>query len=235
MPVTLSQVRAWTTEHLVNAASYWSKTADQWEDVFLQMRNQSYSITWKGAGGDGLRQRTGADLSVVSGKADQLRKAAGIARNGASDIGAAQRRVLYAVEDAQNAGFTVGEDLSVTDTRSGTTPADHAARQARAEAFAGDIRARAEQLEGVDRKVARELTTTTADLGTVGTVASSGRDDVQPVDAVAGLPPDIPDRIHVVCIEHARGMPWEFECLVAYPDGTTDIYHTDEDESGIFP
>lgn len=220
---------------MVNAASYWSKTADQWEDVFLQMRNQSYSITWKGAGGDGLRQRTGADLSVVSGKADQLRKAAGIARNGASDIGAAQRRVLYAVEDAQNAGFTVGEDLSVTDTRSGTTPADHAARQARAEAFAGDIRARAEQLEGVDRKVARELTTTTADLGTVGTVASSGRDDVQPVDAVAGLPPDIPDRIHVVCIEHARGMPWEFECLVAYPDGTTDIYHTDEDESGIFP
>lgn len=235
MPVTLSQVRAWTTEHLVNAASYWSKTADQWEDVFLQMRNQSYSITWKGAGGDGLRQRTGADLSVVSGKADQLRKAAGIARNGASDIGAAQRRVLYAVEDAQNAGFTVGEDLSVTDTRSSTTPADHAARQARAEAFAGDIRARAEQLEGVDRKVARELTTTTADLGTVGTVASSGRDDVQPVDAVAGLPPDIPDRIHVVCIEHARGMPWEFECLVAYPDGTTDIYHTDEDESRIFP
>ncbi|GAB4939539.1 hypothetical protein MAHJHV50_50400 [Mycobacterium avium subsp. hominissuis] len=79
------------------------------------------------------------------------------------------------------------------------------------------------------------MTTTTADLGTVGTVASSGRDDVQPVDAVAGLPPDIPDRIHVVCIEHARGMPWEFECLVAYPDGTTDIYHTDEDESGIFP
>lgn len=235
MPATLSQIQAWNTEHLVNAAGYWSKTADHWEDVFLQMRNQSYSLPWQGAGGDGLRQRTGADLPIVSSKADQLRQAAGIARNGASDISAAQQRVLYAVEDAQNAGFNVGEDLSVTDTRASSTPAEPAARHAQAQAFAGEIRARAEQLEGADLKVARELTTTTADLGTVGTPAvSSGQHGAQPVDAVAGLPPDIPERTHVVCIEHARGMPWEFECLVAYPDGTTDIYHTDEDESGIF-
>ena len=92
------------------------KTADQWEDVFLQMRNQSHSLPWRGAGGDALRQRISADLSVVSGKADKLRQAAGIARNGASDINAAQRSALYAVADAQNAGFDVGEDLSVSYT-----------------------------------------------------------------------------------------------------------------------
>ena len=61
------------------------------------MRNQSYAIAWHGAGGDGLRQRTSADLPIVSAKADQLRQAAGIARNGASDISAAQRRVLYGI------------------------------------------------------------------------------------------------------------------------------------------
>lgn len=164
MPATLSQIRAWSTEHLIDAAAYWTQTADRWEDVFLTMRNQSHSITWRGAGGDALRQRTGSDLSVVSGKADQLRQAAGIARSGASDISAAQRRVLYGVEDAEQAGFTVGEDLSVTDTRS-TSPVERATRQAQAEAFAADIRLRAEQLDGVEVKVAGQLTTAAAGLG----------------------------------------------------------------------
>jgi hypothetical protein len=167
MPATLSQVRAWSTEHLIDAAGYWTQTADRWEDAFLTMRNQAQSITWHGAGGDALRQRTGADLSVVSGKADQLRQAAGIARNGASDISAAQRRVLYGVEDAQNAGFTVGEDLSVTDTRS-TTAAERATRQAQAEAFAADIRLRAEQLDGAEAKVAGQLTAAAGGVGSVG-------------------------------------------------------------------
>jgi hypothetical protein len=177
MPATLSQIRAWSTEHLINAANYWTRTADQWEDVFLQMRNQSYSLSWQGAGGDALRQRTGADLPVVSGKADQLRQAAEIARNGASDISAAQRRVLYAVEDAQNAGFNVGEDLSVTDTRASKTAADQAARQAQAQAFAGDIRLRAEQLEGAEQSVAGQLTASTAGMGNAGFAATPGAKD----------------------------------------------------------
>ena len=168
MPASQSLIRAWSTEHLVDAAGSWSRTADQWEDVFLQMRNQSHSIDWHGAGGDGLRQRTGADLSVVSTKADQLRQAAAIARDGASEISTAQRRVLYGVEDAENAGFTVGEDLSVADARRGGTPTERAARQAQAQAFAGDIRSRAEQLDAAEIKIAGQLTAATAGVGTVG-------------------------------------------------------------------
>ena len=157
MVATLSQIRAWSTEHLVDAAGHWTTTADQWEDAFIRIRNQSYSLTWKGDGGDGLRQRTSADLPIVSGKADQLRQAAGIARNGASEISAAQRRVLYGVEDAQNAGFQVGEDLSVTDTRTSRTAAEQAARQAQAQAFAADLRTRTEQLVGTEHRVAGQL------------------------------------------------------------------------------
>ncbi|ABL03712.1 conserved hypothetical protein [Mycobacterium ulcerans Agy99] len=40
MVPTLSQVRAWSTGHLIEATSYWTQTADQWEDVFLQMRHE---------------------------------------------------------------------------------------------------------------------------------------------------------------------------------------------------
>lgn len=192
MPATLSQIRAWGTEHLVDEASYWISTADQWEDAFLQMRNQSYAIAWEGTGGDGLRQRTGADLPTVSGKADQLRQAAGIARVGASDISAAQRRVLYAVDDAQNAGFDVGEDLSVTDTRTSGTASEKAARQGQAEAFAGDIRLSAEQLDGAEAQVAGRLTAATADLGNVSFAPTHNGNGIQLVD-FHRPPPEAPN------------------------------------------
>jgi hypothetical protein len=168
MVATLSQIRAWSTEHLVDAAGHWTTTADQWEDAFIRMRNQSYSLTWNGDGGDGLRQQTSADLSIVSGKADQLRQAAGIARSGASEVSAAQRRVLYGVEDAHNAGFQVGEDLSVTDARTSRTAAEQAARRARAQTFAADLRARTEQLVGTEHRVAGQLSATTAGVGNLG-------------------------------------------------------------------
>lgn len=164
---TLSQIHAWDTEHLISAARNWAKTADQWEDAFLQIRNQSHAITWEGAGGDGLRQRTCADLAIVSAKADHLREAGKVARNGAGTIAAAQRRVVYAVQDAYEAGFTVGEDLSVIDTRTSRTAAEQATRQAQAQAFAGDIRQRATQLIGHEHEVAAKITAATAPLSTV--------------------------------------------------------------------
>lgn len=167
MLATLSQIRAWSTEHLIDAAGYWTETADWWEDVFLQMRNQAHAIAWNGAGGDGLRQRTRADFSTVSGIADQLRRAATIARNGAGTIDAAQRRVMYAVEDAQDAGFNVGEDLSVTDTKTTQPAAVQAARLAQAQALAGDIRLRVGQLVAAENEVSGQLAATTGDVGNV--------------------------------------------------------------------
>lgn len=183
MAVTLSQIRSWSTEHLTNAAGYWTQTADHWEDAFLTMRNQSQSVTWHGAGGDALRRRTGADLSLVSDKADQLRQAAGIARNGASDISSAKQRVLYAVEDAQNAGFDVGEDLSVSYADHGGTAAEQAARQAQAEQMASEIWSRAAQLEGADAKVAGQLTgSVNGFAASAPTAPTQGGNGIQLVD-----------------------------------------------------
>lgn len=66
-----------------------------------------------------------------------------IARSGASDISAAQQRMLHAVGDAQNAGFDVGEELSVSYTDHGGTVAEQAACQAQAEKMATEIWSRA--------------------------------------------------------------------------------------------
>lgn len=160
----LSQIRAWSTEHLIEAANYWTTTADRWEDVFLQLRNESHTLVWEGAGGDALPTRTGADLDIVSPKADQLRQASTIARAGAGTIGACQRRVIYAVEDAHNAGFAVEEDISVTDTRISRSAAEQASRHAQAQSLAADIRLRATQLIAIEQEVAARIAAATAGI-----------------------------------------------------------------------
>ncbi|GAB7148995.1 hypothetical protein LRC537489_22330 [Mycobacterium riyadhense] len=69
---------------------------------------------------------------------------------------AARSRLRYAVEDAQAAGFAVGEDLSVADRSTGGAAAVPA-RQAQAEAFSVDIAQRAAQLVELDQQVAGKI------------------------------------------------------------------------------
>jgi len=66
---------------------------------------------------------------------------------------------LDAIADAEAAGFTVGEDLSVTSRAAGDPPPAQAARQAQAEEDAATIRLRAADLLATDRDVASRITT----------------------------------------------------------------------------
>src|SRR5262249_46645845 len=108
----------------------------------------------------------GADQPFVNGKAEQLRHAGRIARDGAGTIGGAQRRVIYAVDDAQNAGFQVQEDLSVVDTRTSPNVGVQVARQTQAQALAADIGQRAAQLVLAEHEVAGKITAATAGVAT---------------------------------------------------------------------
>jgi hypothetical protein len=131
-------------------------------------------------------------------------------------------------------GFEVNEDYSVTDTRESTTREQYEQRQAGAEAHSNFIHHCVGTLVANDQHITAQLKEATSGWGNL-TFTESSADLAASFQAVAGFRPDLPEHINVICIEHAKGMPWEFECLVHYPDGTTDIYNTDEDESGIFP
>ncbi|GAB4989432.1 hypothetical protein MAHJHV58_18570 [Mycobacterium avium subsp. hominissuis] len=111
-----------------------------------------------------MHAATHDDVGKTSGVADQLRAAAGVARNGASELVAARSRVRYAVEDAMRSGFDVYEDMSVADRSTGGSAAQRAARQAQAQAFAGDIRRRAAELVALDQQVAGRVTAATAGI-----------------------------------------------------------------------
>jgi hypothetical protein len=165
MVPTLSQIEAYTTDHLVDAADHWDGLAGRWEDAHWQVRNQAHVLDWQGAAADALRERTISDYTVASSQADQLRSTSRIARQQAGELDQLRNRVLYAVEDAHDAGFIVGDDFSVTDTRTSRTAAELAARQAQAQIFAADIRGRAGALVGADTSVAGDLSSAAAGVG----------------------------------------------------------------------
>lgn len=162
---TLSSIQAWNIDHLTEAADNWDNTADRWEGVSLQVWQQAHGLDWEGQAREALVARTTADKTRIMANADQLRAAAKIARRGASDIGAAKRRVLYAVEDAHNAGFTVSENLSVIDTRTTRNPAELSERQSQARAIAADLRSCATQLVGLDSEVGANITGAAGEVG----------------------------------------------------------------------
>ena len=164
---TLAQVRGWGTAHLTEAATQWTATATLWEDAFTEVASQMNhpgGAPWEGVAAEAAQHRAYTDRLKVVGLADQLHEAAQIACTGATQIDEARRLVLRTVQSAESAGFTVGEDFSVTDPRlydAGTA----AIRQAQAETFAADLRAGVGALVATDSGVAGQLTAATAGLG----------------------------------------------------------------------
>jgi ribonuclease len=162
----LSALLAWPTDHLSEAADHWEAVGERSYGVAHQVWRDALSVDWQGEAAEALRTATHADMTTTSAVVDQLQAAASIARGGASDLDAARARVQYAVEDAHTAGFEVGEDLSVTDRMTGGSATQRVARQAAAQAFAGDIGQRAAQLVALDAQVAGKVTAAVAGVGT---------------------------------------------------------------------
>jgi hypothetical protein len=236
----LSQLLAWPTEHLTEAADYWEAVGGRSYGVANQVWQDALSIDWQGDAADTLRTATQTDMLTTSAVADQLQAAAKVARSGASDLYTARSRMRYAVEDARTAGFVVGEDLSVTDRFSGGSTVQRAARQAQAQTLAGDIRQRAAQLVVLDQQVAGKITAAVAGIRDTfpssPTPDTSSRDNrVQAVDqhTFKQDPPPPPgppgnpfpgwtdEQMAQVATEIAHGHAWE-QHKADFPRGWTE-------------
>lgn len=116
---SLSQIFGWDTEHLSLAATDWSTTAEHWENAFDNVHRGTLApggTVWEGAAAEAAQGRAFGDLVKARGLADTLSEAATITRRGAEQLNYLQRQAIEAISEAREAGFTVGEDLSVTDT-----------------------------------------------------------------------------------------------------------------------
>lgn len=192
---SLSELQAWDTTHLQNAARDWTATAQLWEASFSSIHQAVLTpggTVWEGAAAEAAQQSTLADLVQVRGWADVLHESAAIARRGAETVSSAKNSALSAVEEAQAAGYRVGEDLSVSPSRPDPVSA------AQAQVYAAGIQHRVAQLVVHDNAIAAQIAATTAPLDTVtfaGTPNTSPhKPEIQAVDdqtQTPGPPPGL--------------------------------------------
>ena len=163
--VTRAQIEAWDVTHLETAAVQWSSTAQAWEGHFETIHQgmlRPGGTVWEGDAADKAAERSWGDLVKVRGGADGLHSASGFARNGAEDIAWAKQQVLTAIEEAEEAGFTVEQNLSVKDPNTTMLMRGWEARQQQAQAFATEIASRARTLLAIDKAVAGKITSALA-------------------------------------------------------------------------
>ncbi|OBB10243.1 hypothetical protein A5761_27980 [Mycolicibacterium setense] len=163
---TRSEIEEWSTSHLSDAASNWRTAATASEGAFDQHRQNISSpggTTWTGDAKDAALDRVTKDVAVVGRQGGVLREAAALAQNGSYDIKAAKDKAVEAITAAENDGFTVGEDLSVIDSREYDINTIAERNRALAE-HAEDIRWAAEQLAQADNLVGTRLQSKAAEL-----------------------------------------------------------------------
>jgi hypothetical protein len=159
--LALSQIQAWDTDHLETAATHWTATAARWRDGFSEVSSgidRPGGTAWDGASAEAASARSERDRVQVLGLVERLHDAASIARSGAAELTAAKTRALASVDNAQRAGFTVSEDLSVRGTLTVPSKPLRLVRDVQAQAFAADIRAQSTILAATDQSVASKLT-----------------------------------------------------------------------------
>ncbi|KMO82874.1 hypothetical protein [Mycolicibacterium chlorophenolicum] len=142
--------------------------ADTWEDAFDRIRTNMKNpggTPWVGEGAAAAQDRAQSDHVRVQDAADGLRLAAAVASSAANEMDSSKKQALMAIGEAEAQGFFVGDDLSLSETqRTGWFPAEAAAREAQAEAFAADIQTKAAALAALDADRAAQITAAVAVL-----------------------------------------------------------------------
>lgn len=182
---SLAQILGWDTQHLYRAATDWAATAEHWEDSFAALHSGTLSpggTVWVGEAAEAVQERAFGDLVKVRGLSDTLQEAAAIARRGADQLDYLKRQVVDAINEARDAGFTVGENLSVSDRG--------ALRLGQAQQHASTIAARATALKIADHGIAARIITTTAELNDHGFAERPEDKPVQAVDFKQAPPAD---------------------------------------------
>ncbi|WP_198938730.1 hypothetical protein [Mycobacterium sp. NS-7484] len=164
--MTRSEIENWDTSYLDTAATTWRVAASQSEDAFAQHRQNIASpggTTWAGDAKDAALERATGDVVVVGRQGGVLREAADIAETGRHDISMARSEAVAAISAAESDGFSVADDLSVTDTRR-VDVFSMRARQNSLNEHAEDIRWYAERLAQTDSFVGERLQAKAAEL-----------------------------------------------------------------------
>ncbi|OCB59156.1 hypothetical protein A5722_05230 [Mycobacterium vulneris] len=164
--LTRSKIENWDITHLEIAATRWRASADEFEQLFAQHRQNISApggTEWEGAAKDAALDRVNADSSVVGRHGEVVRAAADLADASIGDLRAAHRAALTAITEAEADGFRVAENLRVTDARRYDIATIVDRNRALAE-HADNIQWNAGQLLATDTLVGQRLTDKATEL-----------------------------------------------------------------------
>ncbi|BBZ67159.1 hypothetical protein MINS_25880 [Mycolicibacterium insubricum] len=188
-----SQVETVDTSDLDDAAVRWVQFADDSEDVWTIHRSNIDSpsgTVWKGETKDAAVERVSADISVVAWQCDIAREAAAIAREASATRHLLAGKVVDAIAEAEDDGFSVDEDLTVRDT--GFDPDNATARKTTATEHADYIRWRAEQYARAETSTTEQLQAKAHELTGARFNGESNDGTIQLVDNRIKLDPQVP-------------------------------------------
>jgi hypothetical protein len=211
----------------------------QLEHTFQANYDRLLATDWRGEGREGTVEQAAHDLVKIRSPVYDLLDGASFARTGYDQQNGGKEWALDAVADAEDAGFAPNEDLSVTDTRTGGSAAQRAARQAEGQALSAQIRHRAALLVASNQEIATKLNTIAANLAgfSFDQPIGTSPDDTGPLPL--NNPGDLwdPSTAHKLfnSLNECEGWilarqllyPWEkWECHVAGPGGVAGLWPT---------
>ncbi|VBA36881.1 hypothetical protein LAUMK13_01370 [Mycobacterium innocens] len=168
-PLTRSRVEAFdqTADMLTEAAAQWRARAavvERAAHAYVEQMTNPDGTAWEGQAAGSAAQMAHSDNLAVLPAVDHAHQMADIAHRGGETLRGARAEALEAIADAEDSGFVVGEDLSVTDTRSADSPAQRLARQQQAEIHRSFIAHRVARLDAANESIATKLQTGAARL-----------------------------------------------------------------------
>lgn len=112
--ITLSQLRAFTGEHLAEAAMHWDRAAEAHSGVYGIVHTEAHGLDWEGKNHAASMEQINNDYQTVKNNSASFERAAQIARQQASTLSTMARHVThYADEITEGGEYTVSEDLQV--------------------------------------------------------------------------------------------------------------------------
>jgi hypothetical protein len=232
--MTRSRIEAFdrTANGLSQSAARWRVVAAHWEEAATAYVSQVATpggTDWRGRAADSAFDRAHADQQVVLRATGHALEMAGTAEQGSNCLIGARASALEAIAEAEEEGFAVGEDLSVSDIHS-RTAAERAVRRPVALEHAGYIIHCAGRLEAQNESVAAKLRAGALQMTSMTPAHWQPRSDPLVQEAGYGISP-LPSGPITWCLRPG-GTSGKFRCSVLYPDGSVSGYWSFTDDSG---
>jgi hypothetical protein len=161
-PITRSRIEAFdqTAQVLTDLARLLRAGGErlrQTAAAYVEQVNTPNGVEWEGRAAVAAFDTATIDEAAINRAGSHAHDMADVAKRGGDYLRGARESTLEAIAQAEDEGFTVGEELSVSDNSSSTSAAQRAARLQAAVAHRDYIRHCAARLEAENERIAAQL------------------------------------------------------------------------------